>query len=77
MIGVHVWPERDELIHACRAVGHVFSQPFEVFQGFMDAFGQSDPFAFYVEKGFLHLAKQSPGSGEGECHRAQFDEDPV
>ena len=67
MVAVHGWSERDKLIHACRVIGHVFSQPFEVFQGFMDACGQGDPFAFDVAKGFLHLAKQSPGSREGEC----------
>ena len=77
MVVVHGWSERYKIIHACRAVGHVFSQQFEVFQGFMDACGQGDPFAFEVAKGLLHLAKQSPGSGEGECPRSQLDEDPV
>ena len=43
----------------------------------MDACVQRDPFAFDVAKGFLYLAEQSPGSGEGDCHGAQFDEDTV
>ena len=77
MVAVHGWSERDELIHLCRPVGHVFRQPFEVFQGFMDACGQRDPFAFDMAMGFLYLAEQSPGFGEGECHRAQFAEDMV
>ena len=72
MVAVHGWSENDELIHVCRAIGHVFSQPFEVFQGFMDACGKGEPFSFDVAKGFLNLAKQYPRSGEGECHRAQF-----
>ena len=58
-------------------MGHVFRQPFEVFQGFMDACGQCDPFAFDVALVFLYLTKQSPSSAEGECHRAQFAEDAV
>ena len=77
MVAVHGWSERDKLIHACRAMGHVFCQPFEVVQGFMDACGQGDPFAFDLAKGFPNLAKQSPSSGEGECHRAQFAKDTV
>ena len=68
MVPAHGWLEQDELIHTCRAIGHVFSQPFEVFQGFMDACGQGDPFTFDVAKGFLHLTKQSPGYREGECN---------
>ena len=43
----------------------------------MDACGQRDPFAFDVAKGFLHLAEQSPGFGEGECHGAHFSKDTV
>ena len=77
MVAVHVWLERDELIHLCRPIGHVFRQRFEVFQGFMDDCGKSNPFAFDLAKGFLHLAEQSPSSGEGKCHRAQFVEDTV
>ena len=77
MVAVHGWSKRDKLIHACRAIFHVFSQPFEVFQGSIDACGQGDPFAFDVAKGFLHLAKQTPVLGEGECHRAQFAKDKV
>ena len=77
MVAAHGWSEQDELIHSCRPIDHVFRQPFEVFQGCMDACGQSDPFDFVVEKGFLHLAEQSPSSREGECHRAQFAEDMV
>ena len=77
MVAVHGWSERDEFIHSCRPIGHVSRQAFEVFQGFMDACGQGDPFAFEVAKGFLHLAKQSPSAGEGECHRAQFAKDTV
>ena len=77
MVAIHGWLERDELIHVCREMGHVFRQPFEFFQGFMDACGQGDPCAFDVAKSFLHLAKQPPSSGEGKCHRAQFAEDTV
>ena len=77
MVAVHGWAERDKLIHLCRPICHVFRQPFEVFQGFMDACGKCDPFSFDTSKGFLHLAEQSPGSGEGERHKAQFAEDPV
>ena len=43
----------------------------------MDVCGQGDPFDFDVAKGFLNLAKKSPGSGEGKCHRSQFSEDLV
>ena len=67
MVAVHGWSERDKLINACRAMGHVFRQPFEVFEVFMDTWVQGDPFAFDVVKGFLHLAKQSSSAGEGEC----------
>ena len=77
MVAVHSWSKRDKLIHLCRMICHIFRQPFEVFQGFMDACGQRDPFAFDVAKVFLHLAEQSPGSGEGECHLAQFSKDTV
>ena len=77
MVAVHGWAERDKLIHPCRPIGHIFCHPFEVCQGFMDTCGQCDPFAFDVAKGFLHLAEQSPGSGEGECHQSQFTKDPV
>ena len=77
MVAVHGWSERDELVHACRSICHFFSQPFEVFQGFIDTCGQGEPFAFDVAKGFLHLDKHTPGSGEGKCHRAQFAKDTV
>ena len=43
----------------------------------MDACEKRDPFAFDVAKGFLYLAEQSPVSGGGECHGAQFSEDMV
>ena len=50
-------------------VWHVdHEQPAEVCQGLMDAFGQRNSLAFDTKKGFLHLAKQYSGSGEGECH---------
>ena len=68
MVAVHGWSERDKLIHFCRPLCHVLSQPFEIFQGFMDACGQCDPFAFDVAKGLLYLTEQSPGSGEGKYH---------
>ena len=77
MVAVHGWLERDELIHVCRAMGHVLRQLFEVFQGFMNACEQGDPCVFDVAKGFLNLAKKSPSSGEGKCHRAQFAKDTV
>ena len=77
MVAFHGWSEQDELIHSCRPIGHVFRQPFKVFQGFMDACGQSDPFAFDVAKRFLNLAEQSSSSGEGECHQAQFAKDTM
>ena len=64
MVAVNGWLEQDELIHACRAMDHVFCQPFEVFQVFMDTWVQGDLFAFDVVKGFLHLAKQS---SSGAC----------
>ena len=66
MVAVHGGSERDELVHACRAILHVLSYSSEVLQGFMDTCGKRDTFAFAVEKGFLRLAKQSPGSGEGK-----------
>ena len=68
MVAVHCWSERDELVHVCRAICHVFGQPFEFCQGFMDACLQGDPFDFGMAKGFLYLDKQSPGSWVGECH---------
>ena len=77
MVAVHGWEEQDKLIHFCRPICHVFRQPFEICQGFIDTCLQCDPFAFDVAKGFLHLAEQYPDSGEGECHQAQFAEDPV
>ena len=77
MVAIHGWSEWDKLIHLCRPIGHVFRQPFQVFQGFIDACGHSDPFAFDVAKGFLHLAEQSPSSGKGKCNRAQFAKDMV
>ena len=43
----------------------------------MDACGLGYQSSFDVAKGFLHLSKESPGSGESECHRAQFAEDLV
>ena len=54
MVVVHGWSEWDELVHVCRAICHIFCQPFEVLQGFMDACGQGDTFAFDVANGFLH-----------------------
>ena len=68
MVSVHGWSEQEKLVHACRAICHVFSRLFEFFQGFMDACGQGDSFDFDVAKGFLHLVKKSPGSREVECH---------
>ena len=43
----------------------------------MDAFGQRNPFAFYMVKGILHLAEKASGSGGVECHWAQIAEDLV
>ena len=38
-------------------LGHIVRQPFEVVQGFVDAWGQGDPFSFDVAKGLLHLTE--------------------
>ena len=77
MVAVHGCLEWDKLVHACMAISHVLSEPSEVCEGFMDAFGKRDPFALDVAKGFLYLAEKSSGSGEGDCHGAQFDKDTV
>ena len=34
----------------------------------MDDFGKRNPFDFDMAEGFLHLAEQASGSGEGKCH---------
>ena len=43
----------------------------------MEAFGQSNPFAFDMAKGFLHLTEQASVSGEGERHLAQLTKETV
>ena len=68
MVAVHGGSEQDYLIYACRAICYILSKSVEVCQGFMDAFGQRNPFSFDMAKGFLYLAKQSTGSGEVKCH---------
>ena len=72
MEAAHVWAERDKLIRSCTPLSHVLSQPFEDFQGFMDACGQRDPFAFDVAKGFLRLTEQSPGTGRASAIKRIF-----
>ena len=57
MVAIHGWTEREKLIHMSGLLGHIFRQPFEVVQGFVNACGQVDPFAFDVAKGLLYLAE--------------------
>ena len=57
MLAVHGWAERDKLIHPSGPLGHIVRQPFEVVQGFMDAWEHGDPFPFDVAKGILHLTE--------------------
>ena len=57
MVAIHGWTEQEKLIHMSGLLGHIFRQPFEVVQGFVNACGQVDPFAFDVAKGLLYLAE--------------------
>ena len=57
MVAVHGWAERDKLIHLSGPLGHIVRHPFQVVQGFVDAWGKVDPFAFDVAKGLLHLTE--------------------
>ena len=43
----------------------------------MDAFGQRNPFAFDMAKGFLHFTEQASGSREVESHLKQLTDYPV
>ena len=65
MVAVHGWAERDKLVHSSGLLGQILRQPLKVVQVVVDAWGQSDPFAFDVAKGLLYLTEYSPSSREG------------